>query len=117
MQSNTASKGSNPEKVEELRRYASITEIMEHNAEIGRYFFSPHAMRFFNSRVLGGVYGGRIFVTSEKDDSPNGAWDGVRRYTVHECRNGEVFPLSEFGEFLNASTARRAAQKAAIDLD
>jgi hypothetical protein len=46
--------------------YRSVTAIKKANDAAGRYFFSPDTMRFFRSRVEPGVYGGRVFITSEQ---------------------------------------------------
>lgn len=75
-------------------------------------------MRFFSSRILPTVYGGRIFVTSEQDTHEHGAWNGERRYTVRECVNGEIKSRSEHGEFVSAHDAKYAARElvAAIKL-
>jgi hypothetical protein len=95
----------------------SIDEIRAANEAKGECWFSPETMRWFGGRVLSGVYGGRLFVTSEKD-RPNpfglGAWGGERRYTVR-CANddGSISTFSEFGEFDTAAQARGYAKRMA----
>ena len=61
------------------REYRDIGEIEAANAAAGHYFFSPDTMRFFKSRILEGVYGGRYFVTSERGPGM------ARRYTIREA--------------------------------
>jgi hypothetical protein len=87
-----------------------IDEIIRHSARVGNYFFNEASMRFFSSRILAAVYGGRFFITSEQDRSANGAWSGERRYTVRECDHGHIETRSDFGEFRNAESAKRAAR-------
>jgi hypothetical protein len=86
--------------------YYTIKQIEEANRAAGQHFFAPDTMRFFNSRVLSGVYGGRYFVTSEKGP------DGVRAYTVREClENGHVETVGEFQEYATPRAAIRAAEQ------
>jgi hypothetical protein len=66
------------ENMTEQRTFFTIRQIKQANRAAGQYWFSPATMRFFKSRVLEGVYGGRYFVTSEKGPS------GVRLYSVRE---------------------------------
>lgn len=89
--------------------YFTIDQIKRANKERGQYFFSPDTMRFFRSRVLQGVYGGKYFVTSERysDDTP-------RRYTVRVANSdGTVESASEFMEFSYPYQARNYAKKLA----
>lgn len=67
--------------------FQDIEQIKQANREAGRFFFSPDTMRFFASRVLPTVYGGRFFVTSEK----RGFDDDGREYRVRVAfDNGEI---------------------------
>ena len=65
----------------------SVLELKQKNKAAGGYFFSPAAMKGFNSIVYpGGVTecGMILFVTSEKNDNT------PRRYTVRVMENGRV---------------------------
>jgi hypothetical protein len=90
-----------------------IDEVIRHSAQVGNYFFSEGAMRFFSSRTLSAVYGGRFFVTSEQDRGTYSVWNGERRYTVRECNRGEIETRSVFGEFSNAEAGKKAARNLA----
>jgi hypothetical protein len=78
----------------------SITQIRQAVQAAGSHFFSPNAMRFFNSRVSDTVYptaDGTYFITSEQDHGVYissgwvpGAWDNQRRYTVRFCAAREL---------------------------
>lgn len=105
----------------EHRPFRTVDEIRDANRRAGDHFFDPDTMRSFQSRVLHGVYAGRFFITSERDRGFHfggqwaAAWDGERRYTIREAlpdgtigRDG-----SGFGEYRDARTARRAAQRLA----
>ena len=50
--------------------FSTISQIKRLNESNGRYFFSAGAMRSFNCRVHENLYGGCVFVTSEKNDMP-----------------------------------------------
>lgn len=90
--------------------YETIEQIKAANEEAGRYFFSPGAMRFFDSRILDGVYGGRYFVTSEKGD-----WPGAERgYTIREAHeDGDVTTVGELQEYATREEAINAAKRMA----
>jgi hypothetical protein len=87
--------------------FIKVDEIRQANAAHGHHFFEPDTMRFFRSRVLAGVYGGRYFVTSER--APGAA----RRYTVR--RADEYGAISTAGEGFRAyATAAEARAVAAV---
>lgn len=95
--------------------FHTIEQIKQANRDAGNHFFDPATMRGFGSRVAPGIYGGRVFVTSEQSP-PHGAhgsgapWGGERRYSVRVARpDGTIGNGSEFGEFDSLAQARRAA--------
>ena len=45
--------------------YKTIGQIKEANREAGHHFFDESTIRFFRSRIHGGVIHGRYFITSE----------------------------------------------------
>lgn len=98
---------------------ADIRAIADH---AGSHFFSPNTMRFFNSRVLEGVYPAGdskavpgslfYFVTSEAYD------DAPRHYTVRRAVLGTqrddrpTIDIDTVGEhFATPAEARRAARE------
>lgn len=83
----------------------TISDIQTHNRVAGHHFFDRETMRFFNSRILEGVYGGRFFVTSERFESD------PRRYTVrkYDRATGWVDSASDFQAFTTARQAIRFA--------
>jgi hypothetical protein len=73
-------------------RYKSMSEIRAANAAAGHYFFSRDTMRAFESKIEGGPYGGRFFVTSEQPPH------GPRVFTVREAlANGRIRTVGEEG--------------------
>lgn len=101
----------------------TISEIKAHAAAAGNYFFSPDAMRFFNSRISKRVYpvkDGAFFVTSERD------WytDNFRKYSVRVAReydgtsgrgDFDISTIGEFGEFVTLAQAHTAAKRYASE--
>lgn len=61
----------------------TLDDIKRINREHGGYFFDPHTMRCFHSRVSERVYqgvGGVYFVTSERMDDKHPRLYSVRRF-------------------------------------
>lgn len=93
------------------RYWRNLDEIRTANRVRGHYFFEPSTMRFFASRVLNGVIGGRYFITSERFRGSRGD-NGPRRYTIRECGpDGDVDTVGEFQGYASARAARAAAAK------
>lgn len=86
--------------------FRDIHEVKEANNRAGYFFFSPDTMRFFNSRILGKLYGGRWFITSERGPY------SFRRYTIRQANaDGSITTVKEFGKYSTASAARAAAAR------
>lgn len=86
--------------------FSSVREIIRANKDAGQHFFSPDTMRFFGSRVLPTVYGGRYFITAEDDFS------GTKRlYTIREAQtDGSVDTVGEFQAYETRAQAVKAVQ-------
>lgn len=93
--------------------FRTISEIREANRAAGLHFFDPSSMRFFDSRTLSGVIGGRYFVTSERFTYSDGTAES-RRYTVRSIDSaGRIDTVGDFQEWSTAGAARAAALVAA----
>lgn len=89
--------------------FSSISQIKASNARNGYYFFSPSTMRGFNSRVHDAVYGGCVFVTSERNDIPYCA-PQPRVYTIRVMRaNGSIDTYGNMGDYATRAEAHREA--------
>lgn len=91
----------------------------------GSHFFDVETMRFFRSKVLEGVYGGRYFITSEQFQDWQTGRRAPRRFTIREIRawldhrvsDGreimacELSAVGEFQAYTTSRAARRAAEK------
>lgn len=78
--------------------FETVSAIKALNARNGNHFFDRATMRFFSSKVLPYVYGGRLFLTSEQFTSST--WQcHPRRFTVRLARNnGEIETIGPFNE-------------------
>jgi hypothetical protein len=63
--------------------FRDVEQVKRANSNAGHHFFSRDTMRFFASRVSDGVYGGRMFVTSEK----RGFQDTRREWHIRIARD------------------------------
>ena len=55
-----------------MRKFQNITEIKEANRAIGHHWFDADTIRFFGSRVEGGILRGQYFISSEQDQYRTG---------------------------------------------
>ena len=102
------------------RTFTSIEHVMAANRNLGHYFFERDTMRFFQTRIGSTLYGGRYFVTSERDSDyatsvrHEAAWDGQRRYTVRRANgDGSITTVGEFGQYASSAGANAAADRMA----
>ena len=85
--------------------FNSISEIKTLNKANGYKFFSRDTMKFFNSKVHRGVYGGRYFVTSEQFRSLSGV-SHPRKYTIRKAQSdGAVDTVNTFQQFTSLDQA------------
>lgn len=103
----------------EERTYRGMWEVRQANSQLGHYFFDAGTLRFFRSRVHDDLYGGRYFVTSERDEGfgvLGAAWGGERRYTVRRANgDGSIDTVGEFGQYGSRSGAHAAAARLASE--
>jgi hypothetical protein len=100
--------------------YRTVADVKRANAAIGHHYFDRETLRFFGSRVGSTVYGGRYFVTSERDEAISSrfpaAWNGERRYTVREAADdGSISTVGAFGAYRTGAAARKVAEALAAD--
>ena len=102
------------------RFYADVNDIVRHVTDAGSHFFSPKAMKFFNSRLTTDVFGyyGNVFITSEKCDMSFSEPE-PRRYTVRAVDpfSGLLSDASKFQEFATPYEARKFAKAYAAKQD
>src|SRR3990167_9628009 len=91
--------------------YFTISAIKEANRARGHHFFEADTLRFFRSRILRGVIGGRYFITSEQFEAYSG-YRAPRKYSVREClEDGQIRTHGEFNTYETPAQARAAARK------
>jgi len=92
----------------------SIRTVRAANEGAGFHFFKPATLRFFSSRVLRGVYGGKYFVTSERDTYRD---TNPRKYTVRSIReDGSIETHGGFQAFATAGRAKTYARRLAREV-
>ena len=96
--------------------FSTISQIKRLNESNGRHFFSPSTMRYFNCRVHDVVYGGCVFVTSEKNDMPYRA-PQPRIYTVRVAfDDASIHTYGSLGDYATRSDAHADARWLAAGL-
>lgn len=86
-------------------RFRTMADVRKANKASGQYWFSPDTMRFFNSVVETGLYGGRFFVTSERRELSM-----PKLYTVREALpDGDIRTIGGFQGFNTLENAIAAA--------
>lgn len=88
--------------------FDGLHEIIAANRAVGHHWFSEETMGFFNSSLYDGkVYWGRVFISSEADDSH----DIPRAYTVRVADDdGKVATVGRFMQFDSFEDAVKHAQ-------
>lgn len=94
-----------------IRVWHTVDEIKSANRVLGHHWFEADTMRFFRSRVLDGVIGGRYFISSEQAPGAGSS----RCYTIREAsESGSISTVGEFQGYASARQARAAATKLAV---
>lgn len=91
----------------------TITEIRESNKAAGFHWFNPSSLRYFNStigRKVWEIETGALFVTSERMRYSDPLTYSVRGWNR---ATGDVYTVSQFGEYTSGAAARAAAEKMA----
>lgn len=84
--------------------FKTIADVRAANQDAGNHFFDRDTMRFFKSRIVSNLYGGRYFITSEQ--GPH----GPRKFTIREAHeNGDVTTASSFMQYSDIQDAREDA--------
>jgi hypothetical protein len=93
------------------KRFNTIAEVKAANKTIDNHWFERGTMRFFNSRIESGLYGGQFFITSERMELTM-----PKRYSIREAMpDGDIKTVGEFQEFLTLEDARTRAKELAAN--
>lgn len=93
--------------------FTNMAEVIRANSELGHHYFDKSTLNFFGSRIHGTLYGGRFFVTSERDRvyTTEAAWSGERRFTVRMAQpDGSIITVGDFGQYATRAAAHAAAK-------
>ncbi len=91
----------------------SIQTIKQINREKGRFFFSPAAIQFFNSKIHNKVYqgsGGIYFISSIKFDEHTPRVYSIKKFNPG---NGECKTVKNYCGYLNLQEAESKARELA----
>ena len=92
--------------------YKSIAAIRRANNELGHYWFDPRTLQYFASVIYPHVYGGYLFVTSEKVSQE----DSARRYHIRRADDrGCIWDHGLGIDYLTKEGAMAAAKYAASE--
>lgn len=89
--------------------FKSINQIIATNKKFGGHFFDRDAMKFFKGRVLKGVYGGAIFITSERFRFFD------RAYSIRYCNSVGSIQTIDYMKYRTRRQAISMAKKYAKD--
>jgi len=92
-----------------MTNYTQISQIIRDAEARGSHFFSASTMRFFSSRILPTIYGGKYFITSERDTYS----DRPRYYTVRSAVDGDINTMGAFCGWDTLYAAKKEAQRLA----
>jgi len=103
-------------RAQAFRAIETMDDVRRFNADCGFYFFTPDTMRWFGSRIVGGLCkgpGGLWFVTSERQPAFGCVSAGERLYTVRRVRpDGRIDDDSAgFQGYASARVASRRAER------
>lgn len=84
--------------------YKTMADVRAANKAAGEHWFSRETIRFFGSRIVGGIRRGRFFITSEDNFNRT-----KRLYSVREAMpDGSIETRGEFQGYRTVDEAREA---------
>jgi hypothetical protein len=86
--------------------YRDMTYVKWVNEDLGHHFFERDTMRFFNSKVVSGLYAGRFFITSERAPHANAAKCTIRQ----AMPSGSIQTVGDFQQYHSIEDAREVAR-------
>ena len=89
-------------------RKVTISDIREHNARAGFFFFKRDTMRFFRSRVVSAVYQKGLYFITEEQPPHNKPCYTVRKY---DESTGNILTVGEHYAHRTIDAARQAIRE------
>lgn len=78
-----------------------MADVRAANRINGMYFFSPDTMRFFKSKIVSSLLGGKYFITRETDPH------GKTRFTIREVMpDAHIKTVGDFHSYLFREDAK-----------
>ena len=101
----TAARLRRADRPAEMRSPVSIQDLKELNRKNGGCWFDQDSMRFFGTRICGGIRFGRFFITSEQP--PHGS----RRWSIRSFgKTGRIDTVGSFCAYLSLAQAEAALE-------
>lgn len=94
--------------------FRNMREIQKASNDAGQDWFTPAALEFFDGSVYNTVYGGCLFITSERPPAGSDGYRPRRGYTIRVAlRDGTVESVSEFMQYGTQARAESVARSVA----
>lgn len=86
--------------------YATVADVKAANQATGGHWFDPGSMRFFRTKIVSELMGGRFFVTSETGPTER------TLFTIREGKpDGDVDTIGEFQQYSTRGDALKAVRE------
>ena len=86
-----------------MRTYKNLSEIKQHNKEIGNYYFEAEAINFFNAKIESAVINGNFFIESIRFDN-----DSPKIYKLLICIDGTIESIAQFDTLKDAKKTAKS---------
>ena len=93
-----------------IANHSTLSQIRSLNRMNGLHWFSPDTLRWFKGKVYEGVYGGCVFVSSEKENYSRFTPNPQRKYSVRVAMDDGTIQTYAFAEYDSKRDADREAK-------
>jgi hypothetical protein len=87
--------------------FTSIPAVKAAFSAAGSYWFTPGAMKFFNTKIESSLIGGRYFITSERYESGEPKLSNIRKI-IRDMENTPSLDIETVGEHMTYKTKQEA---------
>lgn len=87
--------------------FTSMPAVRAAFSSAGSFWFSPGAMRFFNTKIESSLIGGRYFVTSERYETGSPKRFNIRK-VIRNMENTPSLDIETVGEHMTYTTKQQA---------
>lgn len=87
--------------------FTSMPAVKAAFSAAGSFWFSPGAMKFFNTKIESSLIGGRYFITSEQYETGSQKLFNIRK-VVRDMNNTPSLDIETVGEHMTYTTKQQA---------